>query len=80
MRINKQATLAKLPVLSDRAPKKMRGNTFYEERVKHPGEAKPATNDLWQRQVYRPGDGEQFQSSRAGSQDAFAKPSRGFST
>ena len=80
MRINKQATLAKLPVLSDRAPKKMRGNTFYEERVRHPGEAKPATNDLWQRQVYRLGDGEQFQLSRAGSQDAFAKPSRGFST
>ena len=80
MRVNKEATLAKLPVLSDRAPKKMRGNTFYEERVRHPDEAKPVTNDLWQREVYRPGDGEQFQSTRAGSQDAMKVLSRGYST
>jgi len=80
VRVNKSATLAKLPVLSDRAPKKMRGNTFYVERIKQPGEAKPITNDLWQREVYRPGNGEQMQPVRAGSQDAFAKPSRGYST
>ena len=80
MRVNKSATLAKLPVLSDRAPKKMRGNTFYVERVRHKDEAKPATNDLWQREVYRPGNGEQMQPVRAGSQDAFNKPSRGYST
>ena len=80
MRVNKSATLAKLPVLSDRAPKKMRGNQVYVERIKQPGEAKPATNDLWQREVYRPGNGEQMQPVRAGSQDAFTKPSRGYST
>ena len=80
MRVNKSATLAKLPVLSDRAPKKMRGNTFYEERVRHPDEAKPVTNDLWQREVYRPGNGEQIQPMRAGSQEALTKPSKGFST
>jgi len=80
VRVNKSATLAKLPVLSERAPKKMRGNTFYEERVRHPDEAKPVTNDLWQREVYRPGDGEQFQSTRAGSQDAMKVLSRGYST
>jgi hypothetical protein len=80
MRVNKSATLAKLPVLSDRAPKKMRGKTFYEERVRYPGEAKPITNDLWQREVYRPGDGEQFQSTRSGSQDAMKIQSKGYST
>jgi len=80
VRVNKSATLAKLPVLSDRAPKKMRGNTFYVERVRHPDEAKPATNDLWQREVYRPGNGEQIQPLRSGSQEAFTKPSKGFST
>jgi hypothetical protein len=80
VRVNKSATLAKLPVLSDRAPKKMRGNTFYEKRIKHPDEAKPATNDLWQREVYQPGNGEQTQPIRAGSQDAMKLPSKGFST
>lgn len=80
MRVNKSATLAKLPVLSDRAPKKMRGNDVYVERVRHPDEALPPTNDLWKREVYRPGNGEQSQPLRAGSQEAFTKPSKGFST
>jgi len=73
MRVNKEATLAKLPVLSDRAPKKTRGNQVYVERIRHPDEAKPPTNDLWKREVYRPGNGEQSQPIRAGSQDAFTK-------
>jgi len=80
MRVNKEATLAKLPVLSDRAPKKMRGSDVYIERVRHPGEAQPIANVLWQRNVYRIGDGEQIQPIRAGSQDAIKLPSKGFST
>ena len=80
MRINKEAVLHKLPTLSDRATQRVRGDNEYVERVRHPNEAKPVTNDLWQREVYRPGDGEQFQSTRFGSQDAMKIQSRGYST
>ena len=80
MRINKEAVLHKLPTLSDRATQRVRGDNEYVERVRHPNEARPVTNDLWQREVYRPGDGEGTYIIRSGSQDAFAKPSRGFST
>ena len=80
MRINKEALIHKLPTLSDRATQRVRGDNEYVERVRHPNEAKPVTNDLWQREVYRPGDGEGTYITRSGSQDAFAKPSRGFST
>ena len=80
MRVNKSATLAKLPTLSDRAPKKMRGKDVYIERIRHADEALPPTLDLWKREGYRPGNGEQIQPVRAGSQDAFTKPSKGFST
>ena len=81
MRVNKSATLAKLPTLSDRAGKKMRGNQVYVKRERHPDEAKPPVNNLWQRDVYCPGDGEfQRHITRSGSQEAFTKPSKGFST
>jgi hypothetical protein len=50
----------------------------YTEREKMPGEVKQAENDLWQRPVYRSGDGDSMrQVSRAGSLDAFNLPSRG---
>ena len=53
----------------------------YVEREKLPGEVKGAENDLWQRPVYRSGDGDSMrQVPRAGSLDAFSLPSRGHRT
>ena len=53
----------------------------YVEREKLPGEVKGAENDLWQRPVYRSGDGDSMrQVPRAGSLDAFNLPSRGHRT
>ena len=53
----------------------------YTEREKQPGEVKQAENDLWQRPVYRSGDGDSMrQVPRAGSLDAFGLPSRGNKT
>jgi hypothetical protein len=53
----------------------------YVEREKQPGEVKQAENDLWQRPVYRSGDGDSMrQVPRAGSLDAFSLPSRGNKT
>ena len=50
----------------------------YTEREKLPGEVKQAENDLWQRPVYRSGDGDSMrQVLRAGSLDAFSLPSKG---
>ena len=50
----------------------------YVEREKLPGEVKGVENDLWQRPVYRSGDGDSMrQVPRAGSLDAFSLPSRG---
>ena len=50
----------------------------YVEREKQPGEVKQAENDLWQRPVYRSGDGDSMrQVPRAGSLKAFSLPSRG---
>ena len=50
----------------------------YVEREKLDGEVKAAENDLWQRPVYRSGDGDSMrQVPRAGSLDAFGLPSRG---
>ena len=50
----------------------------YVEREKQPGEVKQAENDLWQRPVYRSGDGDSMrQVPRAGSLDAFNLPSKG---
>ena len=53
----------------------------YTEREKQPGEVKAAEDDLWQRPVYRSGDGDSMrQVPRAGSLDAFSLPSRGHRT
>lgn len=50
----------------------------YVERQKLPGEVKQAENDLWQRPVYRSGDGDSMrQVPREGSLKAFSLPSRG---
>jgi len=50
----------------------------YVEREKLPGEVKRAENDLWERPMYRSGDGDSMrQVPRAGSLDAFSLPSRG---
>jgi hypothetical protein len=53
----------------------------YVEREKQPGEVKQAENDLWQRPVYRSGDGDSMrQVPREGSLVAFSLPSRGNKT
>jgi hypothetical protein len=53
----------------------------YVEREKQPGEVKQAENDLWQRPVYRSGDGDSMrQVPREGSLKAFGLPSRGNKT
>ena len=53
----------------------------YVEREKQPGEVKQAENDLWQRPVYRAGDGDSMrQVPREGSLNAFSLPSRGNKT
>jgi hypothetical protein len=50
----------------------------YVEREKLPGEVKAPENDLWQRGIYRTGDGDYTsQVPRAGSLVAFSLPSRG---
>jgi hypothetical protein len=50
----------------------------YVEREKLPGEVRGAENDLWQRPVYRSGDGDSMrQVVREGSLKAFSLPSRG---
>lgn len=50
----------------------------YVEREKLPGEVKAAENDLWQRPVYRSGDGDSMrQVVREGSLKAFSLPSKG---
>jgi len=50
----------------------------YVERQKLPSEVKAADNDLWQRPMYRSGDGDYTaQVPRAGSLVAFSLPSRG---
>jgi len=50
----------------------------YVEREKQPGEVQASDNDLWQRPVYRTGDGDHTaQVPREGSLVAFSLPSRG---
>lgn len=50
----------------------------YVEREKLAGEVKAAQNDLWQRPMYRSGDGDSMrQVPREGSLKAFSLPSRG---
>jgi hypothetical protein len=56
--------------------KKLMGE--YVERPKLSGEVQASGNDLWQRPVYRTGDGDYTaQVPRAGSLVAFSLPSRG---
>jgi hypothetical protein len=53
----------------------------YTERQRRPGEVRASDNDLWQRDVYRTGDGDSTaQVPRAGSLVAFSLPSRGSRT
>jgi len=53
----------------------------YVEKQKLPGQVKAAENDLWQRPVYRSGDGDSMrQVPREGSLKAFSLPSRGNKT
>ena len=53
----------------------------YVEREKQPGEVRAAENDLWQRNVYKTGDGDYTaQVPREGSLVAFSLPSRGHQT
>lgn len=81
MRINKEAMIHKLPTLSDRATQRVRGSNEYVERIKQANEALPMTfNRIKETGAYRTGDGETRHVVRSGSQEAFTKPSRGFST
>lgn len=49
--------------------------------VERPGEVRASDNDLWQRDVYRTGDGDSTaQVPRAGSLVAFSLPSKGSRT
>lgn len=53
----------------------------YVERPKRLGEVKAAENDLWQRNVYKTGDGDYTaQVPREGSLRAFSLPSKGNKT
>ena len=59
--------------------KKIMGESV--ERPKRPGEVQASDNDLWQRPVYRTGDGDYTaQVPRAGSLVAFSLPSKGSGT
>ena len=53
----------------------------YVERQRRPSEVRAAENDLWQRNVYKTGDGDYTaQVPRAGSLRAFSLPSKGHRT
>ena len=53
----------------------------YVARPKHRHEALASTDDLWQRPLYRLGDGDHTtQVLRSGSMRAYALPSRGIRT
>ncbi len=53
----------------------------YVERIKRPGEVSAPALSIWERDVYRSGDGDSMrQVPRAGSLDAFSLPSRGHRT
>jgi len=83
VRVNKSATLSKLPTLSDRATQRVRGDNEYVERIRHPNEALPMTFNRVKdasEDAYRTGDGENKYITRTGSQDAMKLPSKGFST
>jgi len=50
----------------------------YVERIKRPGEVSAPALSIWERGVYRSGDGDSMrQVPRAGSLKAFSLPSRG---
>lgn len=80
LRVNPNAKTHALPLKSDKATMRVRGGDVYVPRIRAADEALPPSSDLFQREVYRTGDGEQRQVTRAGSMEAFTKPSRGFST
>lgn len=80
LRVNAKSDTHAFPVLSDKANKRTHGTEGYTPRIKRKNEATPPANDLWDRPVYRSGDGEQRQVVRPGSMVAFTKPSRGYST
>ena len=80
LRVNVTSDTHSFPVLSDKASKRTHGTEGYTPRIKQANEATPPANDLWQRDDYVVGDGEQRQIVRPGSMVAFTKPSRGFST
>ena len=53
----------------------------YVERIKRPGEVSAPALSIWDRDVYRSGDGDSMrQVPRAGSLKAFSLPSRGNKT
>ena len=53
----------------------------YVERIKRPGEVRAPALSIWERDVYRSGDGDSMrQVPREGSLKAFSLPSRGNKT
>ena len=78
-------TAKKNPTTKERIGKIMRVNTY---SVTHaitphkpvPALAAPPTNDLFERGVYVPGDGERMQSTRPGADDHLQYKSKGNQT
>jgi hypothetical protein len=53
----------------------------YKPRIAQPGEAQNRENDLWSRDTYRVGDGDNSnEATRPGSMDAYKLPNRGIAT
>ena len=78
IRVNRAPTHMVRPAALELQKKTKQTLGEYVEREKQPGEVKQAENDLWQRPVYRSGDGDfTAQVPRAGSLVAFSLPSRG---
>jgi hypothetical protein len=78
IRVNRAPTHMVRPAALGLQKRTERIMSEYTEREKQPGEVKQAENDLWQRPVYRSGDGDSMrQVPREGSLKAFSLPSRG---
>lgn len=81
-------TPKKTPTTKERIGKIMRVNTYSvthaitptNKPVPVPALAAPPTNDLFERGVYVPGDGERMQSTRPGADDHLQYKSKGNQT
>lgn len=76
-RVNTTQPLTHINYKSDKAPKEVRGKAPWAPRPRLENEATGPVNDLWQREVYRTGDGDTVVPVRPGSLDFLNWPSRG---